>query len=101
LDHWGTILLSADSEFWRFCMVIHSILPDILFSFLFAVEELYGTRYQNGSFFLINVGSGFHCLRSFSLNFSCLSLCHMGLLLTVTGSGFSLPAYVFFLLTDN
>jgi len=34
--------------------------------FLFAVEELYGTRYQSGSFSLINVGSGFHCLRSFS-----------------------------------
>jgi len=29
-----------------------------------AVEELYGTRYQSGSFSLINVGSGFHCLRS-------------------------------------
>jgi len=29
------------------------------------VEELYGTRYQSGSFSLINVGSGFHCLRSF------------------------------------
>jgi len=34
----------------------------IVISFLFAVEELYGTQYQNGSFFLINVGSGFHCL---------------------------------------
>jgi len=30
------------------------------------VEELYGTRYQSGSFSLINVGSGFHCLRDFS-----------------------------------
>ena len=29
------------------------------------MEELYGTRYQSGSFSLINVGSGFHCLRSF------------------------------------
>jgi hypothetical protein len=29
-----------------------------------AVEELYGTRYQSGSFSLINVGSGFRCLRS-------------------------------------
>jgi hypothetical protein len=29
------------------------------------VEELYGTRYQSGSISLINVGSGFHCLRSF------------------------------------
>jgi len=29
------------------------------------VEELYGTRYQNVSFSLINVGSGFHCLRRF------------------------------------
>jgi hypothetical protein len=34
--------------------------------FFTAVEELYGTRYQSGSFSLINVGSGFHCLRSFS-----------------------------------
>ena len=30
------------------------------------MEELYGTRYQSDSFSLINVGSGFHCLRSFS-----------------------------------
>jgi len=30
------------------------------------VEELYGTRYQSGSFSLLNVGSGFHCLRSSS-----------------------------------
>ena len=37
----------------------------LIFPFLFAVEELYGTRYQSGSFFLSNVGSGFHCLRSF------------------------------------
>ena len=28
-------------------------------------EELYGTRYQSGSFSLIYVGSGFQCLRSF------------------------------------
>ena len=28
-------------------------------------EQLYGTRYQSGSFSLINVGSGFHCLRNF------------------------------------
>jgi hypothetical protein len=28
-----------------------------IFPFLFAVEELYGTRYQSGSFSLINVGS--------------------------------------------
>jgi hypothetical protein len=30
-----------------------------------AVEELYGTRYQSGSFSLITVGSGFHSLHSF------------------------------------
>ena len=30
-----------------------------------AVEELYGTWYQSASFSLINVGSGFYCLRSF------------------------------------
>jgi len=41
------------------------------FSFLFAVEELYGTRYQSGSFSLINVGSsGFHCCVIFVLFFS-------------------------------
>ena len=34
--------------------------------FLFTVKELYGTRYQSGSFSLINVGSGFYYLRSFS-----------------------------------
>jgi len=44
-----------------------TLLIPIAFSFLFVVEELYGTRYQSGSFFLINVGSGFHCLRSFFL----------------------------------
>ena len=42
----------------------HCIFP------LFAVEDLYGTQYQSGSFSLINVGSGFHCLRSFSFPFS-------------------------------
>jgi len=31
------------------------------FPFFFAVEELYGTRYQSGSFSLFYVGSGFHC----------------------------------------
>jgi len=40
----------------------------LIFPFLFALEEIYGTRYQSGSFSLINVGSGFHCLRSFSLS---------------------------------
>ena len=44
-----------------------TLLIPIDFSFLFTVEELYGTRYQSGSFSLINVGSGFHCLRSFFL----------------------------------
>ena len=40
------------------------------FPLLFAVEELYGIRYQSGSFSLINVGtSGIHCLRSFSCSF--------------------------------
>ena len=41
-----------------------NLLTPIDSRFLFAVEELYGTRYQSGSFSLINVGSGFHCLRS-------------------------------------
>jgi len=42
----------------------------LIFPFFFAVEEFYSTWYQNGSFSLINVGSGFHCLRSFSFFFS-------------------------------
>ena len=41
----------------------------LIFPFLFAVEELYDTRYQSGSFSLINVGGGFHCLRSFFFYF--------------------------------
>ena len=41
------------------------LLIPIDFPSLLAVEELYGTRYQSGSFSLIDVGSGFHCLRSF------------------------------------
>ena len=44
-----------------------------IFPFLFAVEEHYGNRYQSGSFSLINVGSGFHCLRSFSFLFLAFS----------------------------
>jgi hypothetical protein len=34
---------------------------------LLLVEEVYGTQYHIGSFSLINVGTGFHCLRSWSL----------------------------------
>ena len=37
------------------------------------VEVLYGTRYQSGSVSLINVGNGFHCLRSFFFLFSFLT----------------------------
>jgi hypothetical protein len=36
---------------------------------LFAVEELYNTRYQSASFSLFDVGSGFLCLRSFFSSF--------------------------------
>ena len=43
-----------------------TLLIPINFSLLFVVEELDGTRYQSGSFSLINVGSGFQSLRSFS-----------------------------------
>jgi hypothetical protein len=43
-----------------------TILIPIDIPFLFAVEEVYGTRYQNGSFSLIYVGSGSHCLHIFS-----------------------------------
>jgi len=42
-----------------------TLLISIDYSFLFAVEELYGTRYQSGSFSWFIVGSGFYCLRSF------------------------------------
>ena len=42
----------------------------MIFPFLFAVEELYGTRYQSDSFSLINVGSSSHCLRCI-FSFSC------------------------------
>jgi hypothetical protein len=48
-----------------------TLLIPIDFPFLFAVEELYGTRYQSDSFSLINVGSGFHCLRSFFFFYYC------------------------------
>jgi hypothetical protein len=33
--------------------------------FFSLLEECYGTWYQSDSYFLINVGSGFHCLHSF------------------------------------
>ena len=46
-----------------------NLLTPIDSRFLFAVEELYGTRYQSGSFSLIDVGSAFHCLRSFTFFF--------------------------------
>jgi len=46
-----------------------TFLIPINFSFLFAMEELYGTRYRSNYFSLINVGSGFHCLRSFFFSF--------------------------------
>jgi len=41
----------------------------LIFPFLFAVEELYSTWYQSGSFSLFNAGSGFYCLSSFFLFF--------------------------------
>jgi len=43
-----------------------SILIPIILFLLLLVEEFYGTRYQSGSFSLVNVGSGIPCLRSFS-----------------------------------
>jgi len=48
---------------------LNQLLIPIDFPFLVTVEELYGTRYQSGSFSLINVESGFHCLRSFFFYF--------------------------------
>ena len=53
----------------RFQVKPATLLIPIDFPFLFVVEELYGTRYQSGSFSLIDVGSGFHRLRSFFLLF--------------------------------
>jgi hypothetical protein len=41
----------------------------LIFLSYFTVKELYGTWYQSGSFSLIYVGSGFHCLRNFSFTF--------------------------------
>ena len=58
---------------WPYITQSRSILPctpldpPLIIPFLFAVEEIYGTRYQSGSFSLLSVGSGFHCLRGFSL----------------------------------
>jgi len=46
-----------------------TLLIPIDFLLRFAVQELYGTRYQSGSNSLINVGSGYHCLRSVSFSF--------------------------------
>jgi len=44
--------------------------PDPHGYFIFPlVEEIYGTRYQGGSFSVINVGSDFHCLRRYSFLF--------------------------------
>ena len=50
-----------------------TLLIPIVFPFLFAVEELYGTWYQSGSFSLFNVGSSFHFLRSIFFFFSLLT----------------------------
>jgi len=48
----------------------------LVFFFFFVVEEFYSTQYQSGSFSLINVGSGFHCLRSFPFpQKACLNPC--------------------------
>jgi hypothetical protein len=41
----------------------------LLIFFPILVEEFHGTRYQSGSNSLINVGSGYHCLRSVSFSF--------------------------------
>ena len=46
------------------------------------VEESHSTRYQSGSISLINVGSGFHCQRSFfGLSLSSVSVCLMLIML--------------------
>jgi len=47
-------------------------------SLILLVEELYGSQCQRGYFSLFNVGSGFHCLRSFcSLLLSTHTRCNM------------------------
>ena len=61
------VLLSTLIRSW-FQAEPATLLIPIDFPLPFVVEELYGTRYQSGSFSLINVGSGFHCLRSFSFH---------------------------------
>jgi hypothetical protein len=48
------------------------LIPIDLFSFPFGGGVL-RYRYQSGSFPLINVGSGFHCLRSFLYYYHCTS----------------------------
>jgi hypothetical protein len=63
----------------------------LIFPFLFAVEELYGTRYQSGTFSLIYVGSGFHCLRSFFIFFSWAHT----VVLTVRGHGHLTRTYYY------
>ena len=53
------------------------------------MEELYGARYQSGSFSLFDVGSGFHCLRSLFYFFSKHSALHIN---TLVCSPVCLPA---------
>jgi len=64
--HWLT-LTPQISEQYQACNP-----PDphwFFFSFSRWSSFSYGTRYQSGSFSLNNVGSGIHCLRSFSFLF--------------------------------
>jgi hypothetical protein len=63
------LLLSTLIRSWFQAKPATLLIPIDFSLFPFAVEELYGTWYQSGSFFLIPVGSGFHCLRSFFLSF--------------------------------
>jgi hypothetical protein len=52
---------SSEANFKSSLQTLLIPIDDFLF---ILVEEFYGTRYQSGSFSLIKVEYGFHCLRS-------------------------------------
>jgi len=64
-----TVIYGADIRLWPTVVMLHVMHEPKSLLLSFAVEELYGTRYRSGSFSLIYVGSGFHCMRSFFLFF--------------------------------
>jgi hypothetical protein len=59
------------------CFLLHFFVAYLYFyssnvQIAFAVEDIHSTRYQSGSFSVINVVSGFHCLRNFFHSFRSL-----------------------------